>query len=149
MLMAPPRRRREPPRWLRRRSVARFEMGCVSAFHLIVTFLLLAWPREQIVTPGTSVIFGTIPLLAWAVWFTLIGVVAAACVHRNTDLRQALTWIGVFPTGAAWIYGFSVAVSHGKGNAIFAVTWVFLLLWWLTLAMRLHFGGSGNQWDGE
>ena len=142
-------RRREPPPWLQHRSVARFEMSCVSSFHLAVAMILLTFPRERVVTPGTSAIFGTIPLLVWAVWFLLIGLVSAACVHRNSDIRQALTWIGVFPTGAGWIYGISFAVSQGRGNAVFALTWVFLLLWWLTLAARLHFGGSGNRWDGN
>lgn len=123
-------------------------MGCVAAFHLTVAVVLFTFPRERVVTPGTSVIFGTIPLPVWAIWFALTGLISAACVHRNSDTRQALTWIGVFPLGGGWVYGISYAVSQGHGNSLFALTWVFLLLWWLTLAARLHFGGSGNRWDG-
>lgn len=142
-------RDRETPTWLKRRRVARLEMAGVAAFHLCVAFTMLAAPRDQIITPGTSVIFGTIPLPIWALWFTFTGAAAAACVHRNTELRQALTWIGAFPLGFGWIYGFSIAVGQGRGNAVFLLTYAFLLVWWLALAVRLFVGGSGDRWDGS
>lgn len=135
--------------WLRRRRIARFEMASVAAFHLSVAVFLVSWPREQIITPGTSVIFGTIPLSIWAGWFAMTGLAAAFCAHRNTELRQALTWIGAFPLGTAWCYGFAIAVSEGRGNAVFLLTYLFLLVWWLALAIRLFVGGTGTRWDGS
>lgn len=149
VLMAPGAHVQHSPGWIHRRSFARIEMGAVSAFHFGVAVVIESFPRERIITPGTSTIFGTIPLHVWAVWFVLAGLSSAACVHRNTDVRQALTWILVFPTGAGWVYGISYAVSQGRGNVIFALAWAFLLLWWLILALRLHFGGSGTSWDGS
>lgn len=143
--MAPPAQQSS---WLRRRSIVRFELGCVAAFHLLVAITIALAPRNQIVTPGTSAIFGTIPLPAWVLWFGLTGGVAVAATVRATATRLALTWIGVFPLGIAWIYGFSVAVTHGRGNAVFAIVWPFLLIWWLTLAVRAHFGGSETRWGG-
>lgn len=134
--------------WLRRRNVARFEMGCVAAFHAAVAVTIAAAPREQIVTPGTSAIFGTIPLLVWVAWFGLTGLAAAAATLRATPGRLAMTWSGAFPLGAAWIYGFSVAVTDGRGNAVFALVWPFLLAWWITLAVRLYLDGTGSRWGG-
>jgi hypothetical protein len=136
------------PPWLRRRRIARFEMVGVAACHLLVAGVLLAWPREQIVTPGTSVIFGTFPVPVWAAWFAATGLAAASCAHRNTELRQALTWIGTFPLGVAWCYGFAVALGHGRGNPVFLLTYAFLLFWWFALAVRLFVGGTGTRWDG-
>lgn len=143
-----PARRTKIGPWLRRRNIARFELGCVAAFHLLVAVTILAAPREQVVTPGTSAIFGTIPVLVWAVWFTATGLAAAAATIHVTATRLALTWIGVFPLGGAWIYGFSVAVTAGRGNAVFALVWPFLLAWWALLAWRLFVGGSENRWGG-
>jgi hypothetical protein len=131
----------------RNNRIARIEMGAVAGFHLIVAVLLIAAPRERVITPGTSVIFGTFPIPVWFVWFALTGLAAATCVHSNTDLRQALTWIGAFPIGIGWIYGFGVAISQGRGNVLFALFYAFLLVWWATLAARLHFGETGTRWD--
>jgi hypothetical protein len=135
-------------RWLRRRRIARFELACVAAFHLLVAITIAFAPREQVVTPGTSAIFGTIPLPVWVAWFACTGTAATAAVIRATSLRLALTWMGVFPLGLAWTYGFSAAVTDGRGNAVFALVWPFLLAWWLTLAWRMSFGGSETRWSG-
>jgi hypothetical protein len=134
--------------WLRRRNIARFELGCVAAFHLLVAVTVAAAPRRQIITPGTSAIFGTIPLLIWVVWFGLTGVAAAAATLSATRWRLALTWMGVFPLGLSWVYGFSVAVTDGRGNAVFALVWPFLLAWWMTLAIRMTLGGTETRWGG-
>lgn len=134
--------------WLRRRNIARFELGCVAAFHLLVGLTIALAPRQQIVTPGTSAIFGTVPPPVWVLWFLATGAIATAAVHRCTPLRLSLTWIGVFPLGAAWIYGFSIAVTTGRGNAVFALVWPFLLIWWATLAVRCYLGGTETRWGG-
>lgn len=144
----PPGRRQRVARWLRRRNIARFELFCVAAFHLLVGITILTAPRSQVITPGTSVIFGTVPPLAWAAWFLLTGCFAAAAVHRLTQLRLWATWCGVFPLGGAWIYGFSLAVTSGRGNAVFALVWPFLLAWWAALAIRMILGGTEARWDG-
>lgn len=115
----------------------------------MVAFTILAAPRERVVTPGTSAIFGTVPLPVWAVWFAATGLVAAAMVVRVTTLRYWLTWCGVFPLGVAWIWGFSVAVQAGRGNAIFALVWPFLLIWWLLTAIRMYLGGTEAWWGGR
>lgn len=147
---AEPRSARRPPTssgglsgWIRR-----FELSCVAVFHLTVGCTIWFAPRSQVVTPGTSAIFGTVPPAVWVLWFLTTGTVAAAAVYRSTPLRLSLTWIGVFPLGAAWIYGFSVAVLGGRGNAVFALVWPFLLIWWATLAVRCYFGGTGARWGG-
>lgn len=143
----PPRQARFGP-WLRRRNIARFELGCIAAFHLIVAGTLVLAPRRQVVTPGTSAIFGTVPLPVWAVAFLLTGAAATGATLRCTSLRLALTWCGVFPLGAAWIYGFSVAVTAGRGNAVFALVWPFLLIWWASTAVRVYLGGTETRWGG-
>lgn len=139
----------EKKSWLRRRNLLRMEVGAVALFHLAVAFTLLLAPRERIVTPGTSAIFGTIPVPVWFVWFLLTGLVAVAVVVRSTEVRLWLTWSGVFPLGAAWIYGFSVAVQAGRGNAIFALIWPFLLLWWAFTAVRMYLGRPEAWWGGS
>lgn len=139
----------EHPSWLRRQNLLRFELSFVAGFHLLVAITIVAAPREQVITPGTSAIFGTIPLFLWAVWFFLTGCAAVATVVRVTPLRLWLTWCGAFPLGAAWIYGFSVAVSAGRGNAIFALVWPFLLAWWAFTAARMYLGGTEAWWGGD
>ena len=134
--------------WLRRRNIARFELGCVATFHLAVALTVAAAPREQVITPSTEAIFGTVPPAIWVLWFGLTGAIAAAATVRATSIRLALTWCGVFPLGAAWIYGFSAAVTDGRGNAVFALVWPFLLAWWVTLAVRMYLGGMGTRWGG-
>lgn len=134
--------------WLRRRNIARFELGCIAAFHLAVCVTLVCAPRNQVITPGTSAIFGTVPLPVWAVAFALTGAAAAAATRCCTSMRLALTWVGVFPLGAAWIYGFLVAVTDGRGNAVFALVWPFLLIWWASTAIRVYLGGSETRWGG-
>jgi hypothetical protein len=144
-----PRRHSNQVAWLRRRNLLRLEMGCVAAFHLVVAFTIVAAPRDQVITAGTSAIFGTVPLLAWFVWFLATGVAAAATVVRVTPIRLWLTWCGAFPLGAAWIWGFAVVVPTGRGNAIFAVLWPFLLIWWAFTAVRMYLGGTGAWWGGQ
>lgn len=138
-----------PDSWIRRRRVARAETACVSAFHLIVAAVIAFAPRHMVITPGTSVAFGFYPPTVWAVWFAVTGIVAGAMTHRNTLLRQAITWCGVFPLGCAFEFAFLAALSQGRGNAVFAIMYPFLLMWWLALAIRLHNGGAGTRWDGS
>lgn len=135
--------------WVRRRNLLRIEMGVVAVFHLLVGITIAAAPREQIITPGTSAIFGTIPLHAWAIWFVVTGLAAAATVVRVTPFRLWATWLGAFPIGAGWIYGFSVAVTDGRGNAVFALVWPFLLIWWAFTALRMYLGGTEAWWGGR
>lgn len=123
-------------------------MACVAAFHVAVGLTIALAPRDQVVTPGTAVIFGTIHLGVWVGWFLATGLMALGSVDRPTRLRLSLTWIGVFPLGAAWIYGYSMAVLHGKGSAIFVLVWPTLLIWWATLAARIYLGGAEDRWDG-
>lgn len=137
------------PGWLRRRNLLRAEIGCIAAFHLAVAVTIVLAPRSQVITPGTSAIFGTIPLPVWTVWFAATGSAAAAAVIRVTGLRLWLTWCGVFPLGVAWIVGFSFAVQAGRGNAIVALVWPFLLIWWLFTALRMHLGGTEAWWGGH
>lgn len=137
------------PGWLRRRKVPRLELASVALFHLAVALLITFAPRSQVITPGTSEIFGTVSPPIWAVWFLATGLVAAAAVYRVARGLLWTVWAGVFPLGAAWIYGFSQAVTDGRGNAIFAIVWPFLLVWWLLLAVRLHLGGTEAWWGGR
>lgn len=133
----------------RRTDLLRAEVGCIALFHLGVALTMVAAPRDQVVTPGTAVIFGTVPLQIWALWFAGTGLAAAATVARVTVLRFWLTWCGVFPLGVAWIWGFSVAVHAGHGNAIFALVWPFLLAWWVFTAVRMYLGGTEAWWGGD
>lgn len=142
------RRRSGFAAWVRNRHIARFELGCVAAFHLAAAFTIAFAPRDQVITPGTSALFGTIPLPIWVAAFTLAGSAAALSTWRLTPLRLSMTWCQVFPLGVAWIYGFAVAVTDGRGNAVFALVWPFLLVWWLTTAIRLYVGGSETRWGG-
>ena len=135
--------------WLRRRNLLRLELGAVALFHLLVAVTIAAAPREQVITPGTSAIFGTVPLYVWVAWFAITGLAAVATVVRVTPLRLWTTWAGAFPLGLAWIYGFSVAVPAGKGNAIFALVWPFLLIWWALTAIRMELGRPGAWWGGD
>jgi hypothetical protein len=137
------------PTWLHRRNLLRMELGAVAAFHLTVAFTIAAAPREQVVTPGTAAIFGTVPLPVWVLWFALTGAAAVATVVRVTPVRLWLTWCGAFPLGAAWIWGFVTVVPTGRGNAVFAVVWPFLLLWWAFTAVRMYVGGTGSWWGGQ
>lgn len=136
-------------RLLCRRNLLRFELGCVAAFHLAVAMTIAVAPRAQVVTPGTSAIFGTVPLMVWVAWFAVTGLAGVATVVRVTTLRLWMTWCGAFPLGAAWIWGFSVTVPAGRGNAIFALLWPFLLIWWGLTAIRMYFGGTEDWWGGR
>lgn len=135
-------------RWLRRRSIARFEMGCVAAFHIFVGLTVALAPRNEIVTPGTAALFGTIHLPLQVIFFLATGAAAAAAAERLSYMRLCLTWCGVFPVGGAWIYGITCAVLSGHGNAVFPVVWSFLLIWWMTLAVRCYLGGTEDRWGG-
>lgn len=121
----------------------------MSAFHAIVAAIILFVPRDQVVTPRTSAIFGTIPPIAWVVMFTLTAIAAACATARQTPTRLLLTWCQVFPIGGAWIYGFGASLPQGQGSAIFPVLWVFLLIWWGLTAVRTLNGEQGNRWNGE
>lgn len=132
--------------FLRRRNLLRWEMGAVAAFHLVVAITIAAAPRAQVITPGTAAIFGTIQLPVWVAWFALTGAAAVATVVRVTPVRLWLTWCGAFPLGAAWIFGFATVVPMGRGNAVFAVIWPFLLLWWTFTAVRMYLGGTETWW---
>lgn len=135
--------------WLGRRNLVRFELGFIAAWHAGVGFTIAFAPREQVVTPGTAVIFGTIPPPIWVAWFLLVALAAGAATIEATAIRLWLTWCGAFPLGIAWIYGASAATVSGNGNAIFALLWPALLFWWAITAVRLYLGGKAARWDGS
>lgn len=124
-------------------------MGVLAAFHIIVALVIAFWPREQVVTPGTAAIFGTIPPWIWSLWFLATGVSAARTVIRTAPLRIWMTWCGAFPLGLAWVWGFGVAIPSGRGNVIFALMWCVGLAWWGFIAARMHYGGTETRWGGD
>jgi hypothetical protein len=134
--------------WLGRRELARFELGFCAVWHAGVAFVIGTFPRDRIVTPTTEAIFGTVPLAVWVVWFGAVAVAAGLATAKVTPLRVWLAWCGVFPLGLAWIYGSAVSTVNGSGNAIFALLWPALLVWWAITALRLYLSGQGTRWDG-
>lgn len=136
--------------WIRSRELVRVELATVVIFHAVGAVIIAAAPGRYVETPAMAVLLYMADRWVWALVFAAAAVASGACWWSPTGPLQLVTWLLVFPTGAAWVGCFALALPYYGGNALVLVAWpVFLTLWAVTAArliLRTGDGECGRTW---